>query len=576
MVGVNAPRSYDMDDGAEIYYRTGKEDSPEVEWSRCQIQFDTVEADVLFIFDCCHAASAIRSPQGGIREFLAACAKESKAIGSGSYTFTRRLIKHLEDLKSKPFSITELQSRLTTDKDLRHSPIHAIMTEPHKSIIITPLVSKMVSDPGPSVEPTSLHELPRALIAVYLNDTSKFVVEEWTSWLATNVPNGIGVVKLEGVFQSESALVLFSVPAFVWSQLPENPAYLFVGLVKSTNLLVGDDLARVLPFAPVLKQGSGRLIEAEQKRTVSLGSVSEDIASDEFKDVIPAAEHYRGLIDNMIKLRLCDKVHGSISTTASRNLWTYLLQTHFSMPTYAWQVFDHGRAPGNLGPPGYAKGLPNISTFTAEGQAKVVLFVIFEKDEHSTPAQRARFWKDLGHEAMLRVSFDTFPRKLFAMWVHGTTTIIEMWKYSLNQYDTMIILEKSEARSDGDKIQAAWNSISEHVDGIGLPRSVVVGSPQMSPVLGYSSFLLPELSYHPSPQYRGDDRSFDILKNANKAHDTGRSSVVEPTKSRPVRHTPFHMQRVTEATAYNNLGSKINFRKARNYGWKTLRQNISI
>ena len=533
-----------------------------------------MEADVLFIFDCCYAASSIRSRVGGTREFLAACGKESTTTGSGDYTFTRRLIQHLEDLKPRPFSITELQSRLTIDKTLRHSPIHAVMTQPHKSIILTPLVLKLVSDPEPSVELMSPHKLPRVLISAYINDNPELVLEDWTKWLATHVPNGVSDVRLEGVFRSGSALILFSVPAFVWSQIPENPSYLFVGLVESTNLLAKDEPTRVQSLMAMLEPKSARLAETSQKSLASFGLNPEDVKLEETDDdsgerTSVAKEYgrlYGGLIDDPTKMRLYKETGEPLRTTECRNLWTYLLQTHFPMPTYAWQVFDSWSRNRNPDPPGFVNGISTISTFTADGDPKVVLFVNFEEEGYNAHTQRIKFWEDLRWEIMYQLGLDNNlhklvnnSRKLFAMWVYKTNALIEMCENLFGTFITTIILEKSEARRDGDKIKAAWNTIFRHFAGMILPGPMAASNrgPATS---GLSS--PPNLGFAVNSPKKSKSRVDHPTSDSGLSYyipqpysEGGQISNVQPIKSKQVRHTSFHMQQVTNSTTYYYLAT---------------------
>ena len=154
--------------------------------------------------------------------------------GSGQYTFTKRFIKHLVDYSGAgiPFSILEIQARLVTDTTLKHSPIHAALTNPPESITLKPLKSP------PFHMTQELKGVARAMISVQFSDTVQLDLELWQKWLTTHIPMGVGNVKLEGMFESGSKLVLFSLPVYEWGYLPENPAYTFVGLITSSNLLL--------------------------------------------------------------------------------------------------------------------------------------------------------------------------------------------------------------------------------------------------------------------------------------------------------------------------------------------------
>ena len=89
------------------------------------------------------------------------------------------------------------------------------------------------------------------LLAVRLKDTEQTPkLLSWRHWCYELAPNDIDsvhalgrlqirdLIKLEAQFLSSSSLLLISLPIFIWDRLPNSPAYSFVGLVKSENLVV--------------------------------------------------------------------------------------------------------------------------------------------------------------------------------------------------------------------------------------------------------------------------------------------------------------------------------------------------
>lgn len=66
------------------------------------------------------------------------------------------------------------------------------------------------------------------------------------TWLINQAPEGIVNVdvKLEehtrtdGVFAHGSTLLLLSMPTMLWNTLPENEAYSFIDVIKSSNLIL--------------------------------------------------------------------------------------------------------------------------------------------------------------------------------------------------------------------------------------------------------------------------------------------------------------------------------------------------
>ena len=193
------------------------------------------------ILDCCHAGGACRAPLKGRKELLAACGKESDAIAwrlDGSPTFTTKLIEHLKRRKKEAFSVQSLYVDLSTDEELTHSPYHFPFTDPDEPIILSAMQRNLESSPPSSVSSSSGM---RALISAHLTGDPRLVMDEWVKWLSTNVPRDVQGVYLECVFQIKSTLVIFSLPIEVWSFLPPNPAYSFIGLVQSRNLLLGPE-----------------------------------------------------------------------------------------------------------------------------------------------------------------------------------------------------------------------------------------------------------------------------------------------------------------------------------------------
>lgn len=61
-------------------------------------------------------------------------------------------------------------------------------------------------------------------------------VRAWCKWLK-GMPSGAEHVSVQGIYRSCSTLVILSLPVLLWNLLPDNPAYSFVGFIRSPNLL---------------------------------------------------------------------------------------------------------------------------------------------------------------------------------------------------------------------------------------------------------------------------------------------------------------------------------------------------
>jgi hypothetical protein len=128
--------------------RTGRENEGTLEWFAIQPHFLNVKADVLFLLDCCSAASAPTSLQTavGIKETLGACGFESEAPEPGPHSFTSELIDVLRKWKNRtPFSVAMLHSELLAN--LRHPKPKEDMFHKIVELRRTPVYVVTTSDP---------------------------------------------------------------------------------------------------------------------------------------------------------------------------------------------------------------------------------------------------------------------------------------------------------------------------------------------------------------------------------------------------------------------------------------------
>ncbi|PVH82437.1 hypothetical protein DL98DRAFT_513879 [Cadophora sp. DSE1049] len=286
-----------------------------LEWSAIQTLFEKADFDVLLLLDCCAAASAAPAVGSAVTETIAACGFESIAPQPGRYSFTNTLIEVLEDwIDSPPFSAAMLHNkvlsvlkherpeRMQNGKrrkiECRRTPIHMVATAdptlpsielgrrtPRRERIQETSPSAQVSSsqptngengspyvPRPSTSRKdgyqreyvndiqgAEYEVPRVIISLALEKHQKLSSESCQKWLAS-CPTLVKYAKVEAVYNSFSALVLLSIPVFIWNLLPENAACSFVGYVTSSNFL-GLGLGSSL----VAKE----LVAAHQPKTVS-------------------------------------------------------------------------------------------------------------------------------------------------------------------------------------------------------------------------------------------------------------------------------------------------------------------
>ena len=284
---------------ANILFRNLKPASATLPSSGIQSLLEEADADVLFLYDCCHSAALPTSDtqsqdSGGVKEVLAACGFESIAPGVDKHSFTKALIETLALASRKlTFSIPELHSRvlsrimgwtpglmkdedgkfvkitegpgrgrLALEREPRTTPIYSMLatTKSRRSIILSPLLpanpqsgtsknenANSNSSSAASTDPTGLNmplkkrkrhnrqqaKYPQILVSIRLeNDTLD--QQAWLDYFRLMPPEAKDI-KIEGVYQSFSTLVLLRLPIVVWDLLPDNAAYTFVGFVTSEN-----------------------------------------------------------------------------------------------------------------------------------------------------------------------------------------------------------------------------------------------------------------------------------------------------------------------------------------------------
>lgn len=184
----------------------------------------------------------------------------------GDRSFTSALIEELQAFGKMPFTVAMLHSRLVTMRwRLKYTPIYALLSEHGgHSIELGALPNHVGSSSQPSsndvimgdsipTEPSSVSIQPsmpsqestsstaadaRVLLAVSITGDAVLDVSQWKTWLTTQAPWDVAKVDVtvEAVYDSNSTLLLASVPIFAWDSLGKNSAYRFVGFIKSANL----------------------------------------------------------------------------------------------------------------------------------------------------------------------------------------------------------------------------------------------------------------------------------------------------------------------------------------------------
>ncbi|KAL8992322.1 MAG: hypothetical protein Q9169_007189 [Polycauliona sp. 2 TL-2023] len=262
-----------------------------LQWSSLQTMLEEAECDVLVLLDCCAAGSSggTQDHGRGVTEVIAACGFEAIAPPVGEHSFTRSLIEELKYLSQRYDSIStvllhnKVLARIKTSwnpryasenpQELRRTPIHIYLSEDTKQrcIRLTPLIhltaiapeshlhsssalSAPLTPPSEDVDmigtertsQSSLGEvwpdrefaLPKVLISVALQEDQYLNVEDWSDWVLS-VPGLAKYVHIEGVFKSDSTLLLLSLPVALWDMLQNDPAISFLAFVRSRNFVGG-------------------------------------------------------------------------------------------------------------------------------------------------------------------------------------------------------------------------------------------------------------------------------------------------------------------------------------------------
>ena len=150
------------------------------------------QADVLYILDCCFAASfAIQ----GRRELLAACGIEHKTPQAGFESFTRVLIQSLEKINGAPITVAHLHGYMFSqyyEDVLSTTPIHVEFSERMQasgSIVLARLVRGSTKLPphrqvAPQPIPRDVPNPPKVLLSITLSDRSDPPsADQWKAWL---------------------------------------------------------------------------------------------------------------------------------------------------------------------------------------------------------------------------------------------------------------------------------------------------------------------------------------------------------------------------------------------------------
>ncbi|KAF9695314.1 hypothetical protein EKO04_007111 [Ascochyta lentis] len=225
-----------------------------LKWNDVVEVFEGCEADVLHIMDCCYAAEAAIP----YAEMLAATSATEMASSDIATSFTRALIEQLKRFSSSGTSVANLFSHMMAERKalkLTYTPVYDPRPGEKPSIFLKPKGSSVKKN----VITQATGKSPRILLTAHLEASlNPGDVNELEKWMTTFIPKTVQnvQVKLEGFFDADSGVMLFTVPIDIWSQLEPSGAFTYVGVVHSRNRLLRPPIALpVLGSRPVAATG---------------------------------------------------------------------------------------------------------------------------------------------------------------------------------------------------------------------------------------------------------------------------------------------------------------------------------
>jgi hypothetical protein len=245
-----------------------------------QVLFDDADADVLILLDCCYAASArfrAASTGKGTKEILAACSNKLPTTGVEYRSFTSVLTDELKEaaienqLRGSSLSVVELHGFMHDNRKLQYQPIYArVSRNRYHTISLIPfrdatqLRCEVMTPDGSTSSASSSPQLrintaTRVLLSIH---TSRSPTEDLICFLKNEcmLPLYVTgmkieeVVRIEGIYESNSTLTLVSIPLPVWDLIPDHAACHYVGLIRSENLCQHESVQQL--FAQVKSHGA--------------------------------------------------------------------------------------------------------------------------------------------------------------------------------------------------------------------------------------------------------------------------------------------------------------------------------
>ncbi len=258
---VEDPYIHSQRQDSDLCSSNVKEQDAQVDWNSVQRFLLASKADCLILLDCCFAAKGGKDRGtvfNGINEVIAACSSDTETTGVERRSFTSVLTRHLDELAhrflktGKRITVVALHSDLFCfSRELQFSAFYVRLTnEEFSSIDLTPLPPETVVEQVPpgSVSLATPQSTPSVIVAFHLSSSPRGdlvafllgegLIPEYVTGVEVRDIVEEGEPVLEGIFVSNSTLVIMSIPMAVWNLMPEHVSCTFIGITYSRNLLV--------------------------------------------------------------------------------------------------------------------------------------------------------------------------------------------------------------------------------------------------------------------------------------------------------------------------------------------------
>ena len=246
----------DEDDSkARLWFPSLRDAAKRVDWNKLQTQLGESEFDILFLFDCCYAMSMPNRKLNWHKrcEIVAASGAREKAGGRPETSFTSAVAGLLEDDFKKfgetnAWRLGSIMKSVDYNKAmLKSTPDYEALCPGYSTISLVPRDGNSHDTSG--VGSNTFHDTltsSDARIIFSLAMTNVPTAKDFQRMLDVLPPtvtefkvdvSDQDLLKSCGLFQSNSALALLSVPVWFWCAIATNPAYKYISLVRSENLL---------------------------------------------------------------------------------------------------------------------------------------------------------------------------------------------------------------------------------------------------------------------------------------------------------------------------------------------------